>query len=199
MAMIPLALAGVPALLGSIGAIMDIVKKAKGGAAKSRAMGAALSVISKYPLLERRSRYRKGGTLRPPKKRGKGPIADILSSIPLLGMIAGPIARSFGAGGRYATRPAPRRGMGGVYVAPHISHTKYGVPVHVKGYHRAPTHRGLGGTYVRPHVSHTKYGVPVHVKGYHRPSRGGLLYPAGAPRGRGLLSPAGGFLPYTTI
>jgi hypothetical protein len=214
---------GVPALLQGISSIHEMVLRGQGkgmlAALNRRRKGGAISHMGNFPLLQRPIRYAQGGkmiknlipyitratqggTLRP-KRRGRGPIADVLSKIPLLGMIAGPIASAFGAG-RVA-----RRGMGGTYVRPHISHTKYGAPIHVKGY-RKTYHSGMGllapaggkaryvpggvvrAHRVRPHISHTKYGAPVFVKGYRTGKRQGmgLLMPAGGPRG--------GYLPYAT-
>jgi hypothetical protein len=109
-----------------------------------------------------------------------------------------------GAGGR-VRRPAQPKlasvmrlpGMGGGthLVRPHLSHTKYGAPVHVKGHYSA----GMSMTHhkVRPHVRMTGSG-PVRVRGHvrggslasdfsHRRTYGfGLLNPSG----RGLLGPA---------
>lgn len=235
---LPFALMGIPALLSGISSIHEMVLRGQGkgmlAALHRRRKGGATSHMGSFPLLQRPIRYAQGGkmikhlvpyvtrpshggTLRPRHRRGRGPIADALSKIPLLGMLAGPLASAFGAG-RIA-----RRGVGGTYVRPHVSHTKYGAPVYVKGYHKtyhSGPRRGfgvlgaepLGGLLapaggrarylpggvirahrVRPHISHTKYGAPVFVKGYRTGKKHpgmGLLMPAGSHRG--------GYLPYAT-
>jgi hypothetical protein len=63
------------------------------------------------------------------------------------------------------------------YVRPHISHTKYGIPVEVQGHmaagaRRRPVAKPKGGAhtpaahFVKPHMSHDKYGMPIHVRGH---------------------------------
>jgi hypothetical protein len=67
-----------------------------------------------------------------------------------------------------------------------MSHTKYGQPVHVRGYHTGAGMMHMVRPHrVRAHMSHNRYGQPIMVRGYRT--------------GKGLLAPAGGYLPYSTM
>jgi hypothetical protein len=182
---LPLLAMGIPALLSGISGIMGIVDQAK------RMKGGHLRRYRGGRLMHRlmfRKRY--GGRLRKHKyhkhkryHRGKGMAADIISQIPLLGGIAGPIVRALG--GR----------------------------LHHKGYHKiVHTLYGPKLKYIKGNRGHGL--APMYMK---RPYTGcGMLYLPGVTNriikthggrirrhkkvhrrhGRGLIAPAGGYLPY---
>jgi hypothetical protein len=102
--LIPYAMMGLPALLSGISGIMGIVdqgRKLKGGR-----------------LLKRHYKAHRGGVLRRKKhkkarRRGRGAAADMISSIPLIGSLVGPLVRAMGGRLRRKHRVVRHKGLKG--------------------------------------------------------------------------------------
>lgn len=179
------------------GGMLASLKKRIAASTRARApsrKSGALSVMEKFPVLSRPNQYGHGGRMH----RGRGPLAMALSKIPILGLIAGPIAEALGKGRRGG---AARRHMvqghtrytahGPVRVRPHAAKNPAGAARSVGGAlvrHAMTAHgatAGQGRHRVAPHVRHTAYG-PVMVKGHYAHGKGGSMLRAGvammAPR-----------------
>lgn len=113
MAMIPLLAMAIPALLSGIHSAVDIARS-------SRAYAQGKGIRHRYAMRRKGGRMRhlkrKGGRVHHRKnyakhaRRGKGVFADIVSGIPLLGSVAGPLIRSLG--GRISRGRVFKRGHG---------------------------------------------------------------------------------------
>ena len=144
--------------------------------------GGALSVMRKYPIIERPARYRQGGAMLFPTNLG-----IVKAAMPLISSLTRGLAAPFrkaayvtefmrkGHGGRLPPRPH--------YVRAHSAVSKNGTPYHVRGHYAAglALPGGMGGRasprphYVRAHKSVRPDGRVVHVRGH---------YAGGASRGR---------------
>lgn len=165
-ALIPFGLMAASAIPGLIGGIMNIANEAKklsGGKlrrryARKKTVKVARKVGGKMRVAHRVRRAHKKVT------RGRGPVADALGSIPLLGMIAGPLARAFG--GRLKKMKPHKRRL-------------------VLSYLRNRLGNGLSPMYIsRPYVgmgAKKRRGKGLSPMYISRPYVGqGLLYPIGA-------------------
>lgn len=82
--LIPLLAAAIPGILGTVAGAMDVAHKAK--------------QLKGQGLRRRRAAAKKGGRVRRRHRRGRGVVGDVVSSIPLLGSLLGPLARGIGLG-----------------------------------------------------------------------------------------------------
>lgn len=181
------AIAALPSLIGGIMSLVNSGKKLSGGqlmmlhrlSHHPRHGGKIMTILRKYHRLHPHRAYHRRKMHK--RRKGRGVVADVAGSIPLLGSILGPIIRAFGGKIRHR-----RRGHG---LAPMYYARPYaGMGLRRRKYHK---HKKL-------HKKHHGHGLsPMY---YARPYSGmGLLAPIGSRmllKGRGLLAPAGGYMPY---
>jgi hypothetical protein len=191
MAFLPMLLsAGIPALMGLISGgigIANAVKQSKGGRLRRRmrlvhrkvGKGGRLHRLKARPAVHRRKAVapkHHGGAVRHRlvkyrQMRGKGVVADVVSNIPLLGGILGPLIRSFGGKLRH------RGGM------------RY--PAHHQKLSESIRRILAGGKGLSPmHIQHPYLGAglsPMHIQ---HPYLGAGLR-RHHKRGRGMLTPPG--------
>jgi hypothetical protein len=160
-ALLPLAAAALPGILTGVSGLLGIINEGR------KLHGGRLRRLRRHKL----KTVHKGGKLKitrvhkyPIGHHGRGPIADAIGSIPLLGMVAGPLIRAFGG------RLRKRRGRG---FSPMYMHREFG--------------RGFGyGMLTPPGGQMLPYAKQL--------SSALMPFVAHAPKrlGMGLLAPAGG-------
>jgi len=189
-ALLPLLAMGIPALLSGVSGIMGIASEAK------KLHGGKIRLM-RHAARKHRVKRKRGGKLVISRyaRSGKGPIADALSRIPLLGMIAGPLASAFG--GRIRRK---RRGHG---FSPMYIHREFGGGMLTPpGGHMMPQQKLMSNAILplvkmlgRPAFTYPPdmtAAAPFHIRAPGKASR--IMYtPSARLRvGVGLLSPAGG-------
>lgn len=209
--MLPALAMGIPAVLSAIGGIMGIAnegrKLARGDGLRKRRMATKGGRIMWPKFMTDK---RQGG--RVTKRVGRGQVANILGSIPLLGSFLGPIASAFG--GKLGRRRRSSKRSGGATMK-FVPYKGKGLsPMHIRGIRQIYNVGGrvCGGRLTPGSVSslyqklaakggrvqRKKYGKSLAMPQYKRsvfvPSKtGGLLSPAG--RG-GAISTVKGYYKY---